>query len=213
MGASEKTRVVEIPAPLRDGRYLRFYLMQTKDIAMAKELKGVYSTGQQWVNTGLIPTARWTVDFRFGEVSYVNSTAFFGQTWTGNRYLLNQQSNSFYFHSGGTKFNITPTGGTDYRYVMDDDSRGYLTYNGQTSTITGLARTVEASQRFAIFGCSSGDHLATFRFNRMKIVDRCVALRDYIPAMNAQGVAGLYDQLHDTFYASQTTTPLVAGEE
>ena len=75
--ASEKTRVVEIPAPLRDGRDLRFYLMQTKDIAIAKEVKGVYSTSQQWIDTGLIPTARWVVDFRFGEVVYANSTVLF----------------------------------------------------------------------------------------------------------------------------------------
>ncbi|MCQ2393359.1 MAG: SGNH/GDSL hydrolase family protein [Kiritimatiellae bacterium] len=216
--ASETTRVVEVPAPLRDGRFLRFYLLQTQDIAMAKELKGVYSTGQQWVDTGLIPTARWVVDFRFGEDTYVHATAFFGQNWTSNRYLFNQQSNTFYFHANNN-LNTQPMSGTDYRFVMDDDNRGYLTFNGQTKMFS-LGRSVDSSGHFGIFASNDASneankdkHCATFRFDRMKIADRNLLLRDYIPAMNAAGEAGIYDQRHDRFYASNTATPLVAGEE
>ena len=68
-----------VPVALRDGRPLRFFLLQTTGLAMAKELDKVHSTGAQWVNVELVPDGRTTTDFRFGNVTYANSTAFFGQ--------------------------------------------------------------------------------------------------------------------------------------
>ncbi len=93
----------EVPAALRDGRPLRFFLMQTDYIAMAKEYRSVRSSGAQWINAGVEPAATWTCDFRFGDPVYVANTAFFGQNWAGSRYLFNQQGNVFKFHGGGTE--------------------------------------------------------------------------------------------------------------
>ena len=67
-----------VPAALRDGRPLRFFLLQTTGLNMAKELDFVHSTGAQWVNVELVPDGRTVTDFRFGNVTYVDSTAFFG---------------------------------------------------------------------------------------------------------------------------------------
>ena len=91
----QETYTYTVPAALRDGRPLRFFLLQTTDLAMTKELDKVHSTGAQWVNADLVPDGRTVTDFRFGNVTYVASTAFFGQNWTGSRYLFNQQGDKF----------------------------------------------------------------------------------------------------------------------
>jgi len=209
--AGDTIREVAVPAALRDGRYLRFFLMQTDGVNFAKELKSVASTGQQWVDTDYCPTGRTTCDFRFGDPTYSASTAFFGQNWTGSRYLLNQQSNTFYFHSDGQSFGIMPARGENYRCVIDDSSMIHFTYGTSVKRI-GVSRTVSSDFKLAIFGCCDASHLAAFSFYRMKLALFGVMDRDYIPAVNAAGVAGLYDQVHDKFYLSKTDTALVAGE-
>ncbi len=131
------TLTYEVPEALRDGRYLRFFLMQRQNLPYAKELKSVASTGAQWVNTGVAPNGRTVVDFRFGKITYSNQTAFFGQGWAGNQYLLNQQNRNngqgFMFHSGGQDLGFV-TANTDYRCQIDDDGRLYFSYNNTTTT-------------------------------------------------------------------------------
>ena len=58
----QTTCTYEVPEALRDGRYLRFFLMQRSNLPYAKELKSVSSTGLQWVNTGVAPNGRTVVD-------------------------------------------------------------------------------------------------------------------------------------------------------
>ena len=42
-----------VPAALRDGRPLRFFLIQTLGLNMVKELVSITSTGSQWIDTGV----------------------------------------------------------------------------------------------------------------------------------------------------------------
>lgn len=207
----------EVPPALRDGRFMRFFLMQTSNIgvAMAHELEWVKSTSQQYVLTGFNPSTRTVVDFRFGDVTYEATTAFFGQNWTGSRYLLNQQSNSFYFHGkSGISFGGQPQPNTDYRVVVDDESRLLLYANGVLKANVNPTRDVASNSQLAIFGCNNGANLSSFRFYRMKIAaigTGSYIARDFVPALNHDGVAGLYDNVNNVFYPSKTETPLVAG--
>ena len=208
-----------VPAALRDGRPLRFFLLQTTGLNMAKELDFVHSTGAQWVNVELVPDGRTVTDFRFGNVTYVDSTAFFGQNWTGSRYLFNQQGNKFYFHAKGSAFGAKPALNTDYRFVVDDDNHVSLFTNGaETRVAPSNTRSVDGNNPFYVFACNDGTKGSTFDFRRMKVANGAryepyQMQRDYIPALNADGVAGLYDQVHDSFHPSGTATALVAGNE
>ena len=215
----QETYTYEVPAALRDGRPLRFFLLQTTGLNMAKELDFVHSTGAQWVNVELVPDGRTVTDFRFGNVTYVDSTAFFGQNWTGSRYLFNQQGNKFYFHAKGSAFGAKPALNTDYRFVVDDDNHVSLFTNGaETRVAPSNTRSVDGNNPFYVFACNDGTKGSTFDFRRMKVANGARyepyhMQRDYIPALNADGVAGLYDQVHDSFHPSGTATALVAGNE
>ena len=71
----------EVPSALRDGRPMRFFLMQTLGVHMAKEFASITSTGAQWINTGVAPaTNNWITDFRFKTGAIADGKAFFGQT-------------------------------------------------------------------------------------------------------------------------------------
>ena len=215
----QETYTYEVPAALRDGRPLRFFLLQTTGLAMAKELDKVHSTGAQWVNADLVPDGRTVTDFRFGNVTYVNSTAFFGQNWTGSRYLFNQQGDKFYFHASGSAFGAKPALNTNYRFIVDDDNHVSLFTNGaETRVAPSNTRNVDANNPMGIFACNDNKNFSTFDFYRMKIAnsgwyDPYPMQRDYIPALDANDVPGLYDQVNDKFYPSSTETALVAGTE
>ena len=215
IAGDQTTYEYEVPAALRDGRPLRFFLMQTVGVNMAKELDYVRSTSQQWVNTGVAPNGRTMVDFRFGDPVYAASTAYFGRDWTGSRYLFNQQSDNFYFHGkSGVIIGGKPTRGVDYRLVVDDDACTHLWANGvETTTYHKDLRNVAGSGNIAVFACNNNNNFATFSFYSMKICNNGTLQGDFIPALNAAGVPGLYNQVDNTFHSSETATPLVAGNE
>ena len=209
----------EVPAALRDGRPMRFFLMQTAGLHMAKEYASVRSTGAQWIDTGVLPTSSWIVDFRFGGVRVANNQAFFGQNWGNRRYLFILQDDNgtkfrFYGYtdSGRTYTVSAPQADTDYRLVIDPS--GYLTLTGGgTETRKSVSRTVNGTGNFAIFADNEGSHRGTFTFYRMKVAASYDPVFDFVPAANAAGDIGLYDQINDVFYPNQTDTPLVAGDE
>ena len=205
----------EVPVALRDGRRMRFFLMQTANLNMAKELSYARSTGQQWVDTGVAPVAnRQMVDFRFGDVAYAEQTAFFGRQWSGTRYLLNQQSNQFRFHgTGSANLGVAkPAAGVEYRFMLDDDNCCHMWTDGVEKTAyDNKGKTLSGSGNIAVFGCNDGTHLAAFTFYRMKLFQNNVFQADLVPAMNAAGEVGLYNHVNGAFCRNKTATPLEAG--
>ena len=206
----------EIPSALRDGRPMRFFLMQTLGVHMAKEFSSITSTGAQWINTGVAPaTNNWITDFRFKTGAIADGKAFFGQKWGGKNYLFILQNDSgvkFRFYGDGNTIS-TPQANTEYRLVIDPAN--YLTITGGGSeTRKGINRMPSlAGEKFAIFSDCKGEHPSAFTFYRMKIAANYTPVRDFVPAANAAGDVGLYDQVNDVFYPNQTATPFQTGDE
>ena len=86
IAGDQTTYEYEVPAALRDGRPLRFFLMQTVGVNMAKEYTSIRSTGAQWIDTGIAPANNWLVDFRFKTpATFVNDTTFFGRGYASKQ--------------------------------------------------------------------------------------------------------------------------------
>ena len=204
----------EVPAALRDGRAMRFFLMQRTCVNMAKEFSSITSTGAQWISTGAKAADTWIMDFRFKTGPIANDKAFFGQKWGSKQYLFILQDDSgtkFKFYGNSNYTVSTPVANTDYRLVIDPAS--YLTLTGGGSeTRKSIDRSV-SSNAFAIFSDTSGGRLGSYTFYRMKISNGYTPTYDFIPAANADGIIGLYDQVHDVFYPNKTATPFVTGDE
>ena len=193
----------EVPAALRDGRPLRFFLMQTVGVNMAKEYTSIRSTGAQWIDTGVAPANNWLVDFRFKTpATFVNDTTFFGRGYASKQYLFifqNDNGTKFRFYGSSNYTVSTPVANTDYRLVIDPAS--YLTLTGGGSeTRKAIDRSINGSGNFAIFGANTGARLGAFTFYRMKISANYTPTRDFVPAANAAGDIGLYDQVNNVFY-------------
>ena len=207
----------EVPAALRDGRPMRFFLMQTVGVHMAREFSSITSTGAQWISTGTAATNIWIMDFRFKTGAIANDKTFFGQKWGGGQYLFILQNDSgtkfrFYGSSPQTVSGITPAANTDYRLVIDPSS--YLTITGGGSEARkSISRQGSVGNSFAIFSDYAGEHAGAYTFYRMKIAASYTPLFDFVPAANAAGDVGLYDQVHDVFYPNQTATPFQTGDE
>ena len=207
----------EVPAALRDGRPMRFFLMQTVGVHMAREFTSITSTGAQWISTGTAATNIWIMDFRFKTGAIANDKTFFGQKWGGSQYLFILQNDSgtkfrFYGSSPQTVSGITPAANTDYRLVIDPSS--YLTITGGGSEARkSISRQGSVGNSFAIFSDYAGEHAGAYTFYRMKIAASYTPLFDFVPAANAAGDVGLYDQVHDVFYPNQTATPFQTGDE
>ena len=168
------------------------------------------------MRTGIAPANNWLVDFRFKTpATFVNDTTFFGRGYASKQYLF------IFQNDGGTKFRFygssnytvsTPVANTDYRLVIDPAS--YLTLTGGGSeTRKAIDRSINGSGNFAIFGANTGARLGTFTFYRMKISANYTPTRDFVPAANAAGDIGLYDQVNNVFYKNKTETPFETGAE
>ena len=204
----------EVPAALRDGRPMRFFLMQTDFLNMAKEYTSITSTGAQWIRTGVPATSSWITDFRFKTGALANDKAFFGQKWGGSQYLFILQNDSgtkFRFYGNSPYTLSAPLANTDYRLVIDPSN--YLTITGGGSETRKSTTRAASGESFAIFSDYNGGHRGSFTFYRMKISSSYTPVFDFVPAANAAGDIGLYDQVHNVFYPNQTTTPFQTGDE
>ena len=205
----------EVPAALRDGRPMRFFLMQTIGVNMAKEYTFIRSTGAQWIDTGAPAVKNWIMDFRFRTGALQNDKTFFGQHWGGNNYLFILQEESgttkFRFYGNSPQTVSTPVADTDYRLVIDPAN--YLTLTGGGSETRKSTSRESSTYNFSIFADRSGGHPGAYTFYRMKIAANYTPVYDFVPAANAAGDIGLYDNVNDVFHPNKTATPLVAGDE
>lgn len=213
----------EVPAALRDGGFIKFFLLQKIGIDMTQELDGVKATGAQVVKTGIYPKNYPTlvVDFRLGDIDFGNADpyrfpTFFGQWYGADSYLFTQQSGDFKFFGSGTS--LGPVDKTaSYRFVINNENTVVLFSNGVEQACVNVSRSLGnwKNNEMMIFGDTEANRYAYCRFDRMKIgtADKVSTIqRDFIPALK-NGVAGLYDNVYDKFYPSTTTTALVAGAE
>ena len=83
--------------------------MQTNALPYASEVASLISTGGQTVRLGYIPDINTTFDFHIGGLTYANSTTLFGQSWQGAAFMIDVQSNKYYWHGRGTALDPSPT--------------------------------------------------------------------------------------------------------
>jgi hypothetical protein len=216
IAGDQTTYEYEVPAALRDGRPLRFFLIQTLGLNMVKELVSITSTGSQWIDTGVAPGGGWAIDFRFRTGAIANDKTFFGRGWTSKQYLFILQNDSgtkFRFYGSSNHTVSAPVANTDYRLVIDPASMLTLTGNG-TEVRKSIDRSVNGSGNFYIFAYNAGKNPGAYTFYSMKIGNSSGAnVRNFIPAVNAAGDIGLYDQVNNAFYKSKTSTQFVAGDD
>ena len=94
--------------------------------------------------------------------------------------------------------------------IMDDT----INVNGTTFNVSTANSLGKENVDICIFNNPSKTRYSIDRFYTLKLYDNNKnLLRDYIPVLNKNDVAGLYDLVENKFYSSETETEFIAGNE
>lgn len=174
-------------------------------------LEYVESDGSQCIDTGYAPNSSSRVVMDFQPISGT-LTVLFGNKDSGSSFdLFVSNTNLYYAYGNDMQQTTNPIPGQ--RTVVDADGNT-LSY-GNASV---QASKQEFSSGNTIYlltsNFSDGSYDSTWTSARIyscRIYDNGTLVRDYIPAMDKDGVAGLYDAANDVFQPSTTGYPFRAG--
>ena len=165
------------------------------------QVEYIESTGSQYIDTDIVPGTSTAVDFTFNLVAYESGKAFFGQKWSNNYYLFNEQSDKFYFHGGGDLKNDLAGDygkvivGNDYRCQIEptESNSGTLTLTWGGVTRSCTVTLSAGSGKMRIFGSTDSGHFSKIKVYGMKIWQGGELVADLVPAIDGEGKGGLYN--------------------
>lgn len=177
------------------------------------QLAYVESDGTQYVNTNFAPdnNTRVVCDVVFPVTDL--GTWLFGTRPGGGQYCFlsyqNQYRSDYANSTDDEMVSIVPTG----RFTVDKNKN--VTYINGDVARTAAQSTFSCTQNLYLFACNQSgvaNGYGSLKLYSCAIYDNDTLVRDYVPCQNAQGVAGLYDLVNDTFSASGIGRPaLIAG--
>lgn len=194
-----------------------------------KEVEYIESTAAQYINTGVYVTPNYTIEVTF-VMTQRKSTwdTLFGTRNANNARFTARWANSstgkLGVHRSTTKStryenfddaNATKTMVTDTWHTIKLAKREY-TFDGELrKTFSATTSTDAFPYPIYLFAlCNQGGpaDYGYFRIKKARIWDSNDELiRDYIPCVNLDGVAGMYDVVNDTFSSSGSSTKFIAG--
>lgn len=173
-------------------------------------LEYIEANGNQSLDTNLVPSINTTVVADLLIPSGVgNKNLFCAYT----NYALNSMSDSkleYRLGSGNWTQINTPSNVTNKFNV--EFSCKTIKFNGEiiaTPNLTSLSNTYTLLLFTRSGGSSS--YYGKARIYTLKIYENGNIVRDYIPALRSDGIAGLYDAVNDAFYASSGSSNFLYG--
>ena len=177
----------------------------------------VESTDGQYVDTGASVTAQTRIEARWTQTGTAKQQRLFGvNDGGGATFALYVNNNGAWAvntgtSSGGAMQTVVP--GMTYDGSFDLSS-GLCTINGTSRQNGGTP--FSSTNTIPIFtrrnaGTAMTDYPAQMRLHWFRVYHGSVLVRDFRPAVDADGVACLLDLVEGRPYYSATETPLVAG--
>ena len=170
------------------------------------------SSGTQYIDTGFIPNQNTKVVM---EAQLISA----GQVYPAPFGTDNTDTNSFYvFFLGGTtwaaNFNssrYSVTGGETDRCVFSLDSSAFVVNSESAQISQGNFQSDYKLFLFCINRGSSVGNKANMKLFSCQIYDNGTLIRDYLPCLDKDGVACLYDKVSETYFYNQGTGEFIAG--
>ena len=195
-------------------------------------LKSVITDGLQYIDLGVnetqVESARYammitgvaagTDSYGYGQHILSSSNTFFPllKVDNGTTYnIMRNRKGNQAISSGSTAYPWTE----NVKYSVEAYLNGgnAVTFNGTQVFTLNAGTSASASNNFFLFTYGGNVSAGRYRFcghlYYMVVYDsNGNILRNLIPAKNSSNVVGLYDTVTSTFYTSNTTYPLAAGE-
>ena len=183
------------------------------------ELEYIESDGAQCVDTGVVGNQSIGFEVDFETANSVSSS---GQgtilgclSSTSARYEITTWTNNAYggqFCFGANTYDAGIT--QNIRMTMTLHNDALTTPRGTVSVNTSAFSSGISMALFGRHRQNVGfDELSKTKIYSCRFYDDGVDVRIYVPMFHPSGVAGLWDSVNERFYASATTTDLVAGPE
>ena len=181
------------------------------------KLDYIESHGTEYFDTGFVPNGntRVTVDFEGAAVPSV--VALFGARtgMTENVFAMWLEGNQALPQYGNVVYDTKPITTTNTVRHTYDLNKGVATVDGSSVSFTNL--TFSAGQSLTLLALNSNGTVdgrrPSGKLYGAKVYNNNTLVRDFIPAMNASGVIGLWDDVNSTFYTNAGTGTLTTGKK
>lgn len=178
-----------------------------------KRLEYVESTGQQYIDTGVIPNKYTKFNIEVAMLSRA------GDNIAGVRNDSSDVVNRFGLVTFGAKSKIgsfygdTSIQAIDYdnlRHTYELSSLGLIVDGENYSSPND--KNISSLYSITLFAWNNGRNGIAYNKTRIyscQLYDNDVLVRYYIPCMNEEGVCGLWDKVNEVFNTSATSTQLI----
>ena len=175
------------------------------------QLDYIQSTGTQYINTGVLPTASTKFQFAVTMKALTGDVIIGDMTNDRNDYRIFNYQGAVYWDMGSSRLiasaNSLPVGEraefeVGNNYVKKND---VMLISGNALTSLSIQQTIN------VFGTGQGTCKAVIEY--LTIWDGDAKVRDFVPCKNPSGTVGLYDLVGGEFYGNSGTGTFIAGEE
>lgn len=170
----------------------------------------IQSSGTQYINTGFKPTNKTRVVMAY-ECS--NDVSPFGVRSTTN-------GSGFLYYYGGTTRNVM-FGSTYHSIGTNTGAKTTVDFNGEALSVTvnGAANSLSAATftntyplyLFAFGEAATPSLMGSMKLYYCQIYDNGTLIRDFVPCLDRDGVACLYDNVDKKYYYNAGTGEFTAG--
>lgn len=194
-----------------------------KKLPYKKRLEYIESSGTQYIDTGFSPSSSTEINAILAALSGQEAFIFGGRDSTSGSA---QHRFAFYYNSADSRGHGNPQfGNENYPSVVLGMSD--LSFHDVTMNSTGLyedgslVKTFESSSEFstsshlALFGCFTGTSVSRGkgRIKEFEIINDGVLIHSFIPVLDNNDVACMYDEVTGEFFYNQGTGAFTAGPE
>lgn len=185
------------------------------------EVEYIESTGSQYINTGFKPNqnTRLVMDFEnIGDYSGMTTSLcplFGARNASSSAVFTLWIGSKSYPHYGNVAYNKNGRFSTNINSRLIYDFNKNVASIGSNS-ITCTAASFTTNYNLCILGANTGGTIdsrhPSGKLYSCQIYDNGVLVRDYVPVVKTNGVAGLYDKVNNVFYLSNGSTNFIAGD-
>ena len=191
-----------------------------------KRLEYIETSGQQYVNTSITPKGNWTIDFSFSQNDGTHISQH-GTCWCARGNSATSNTNStFIIDHNSLRFDYGNFVAGNLYSIIDNSVYNISRVKGKSYVDNTLFQTRTDStftaggpiKFFAAYTSGINNNInfyAEIRFYSCQMYDENgVLIHDFVPALReADSIAGIYDQVDDTFYPSDSGTDFIAGPQ
>ena len=192
------------------------YVIQNKTVRYV-EIEYIESTGTQYVDTGFKPNqdTRVVMDVQSVGINTADTGQSFFGARNGSSYRFfafwHRTNAAYYIYYNNTSKSVASSQITNRMTVTMDGNNLYV---GDSVSVSVDYATFSCDKPLYLFATNldgTADYFGVNRVYSCKIYDNGTLVRDYVPALDLDGVACLYDRLNGEYHRGEGTGSFKAG--